>query len=182
VNPKYRLALTIGSAILILDQITKALVHHMMSLFQSIEIIPNFIHLTYLRNTGAAFGLLAGGPSTLRMLFFIIISAVAIGCVFYLLKSLRPGQKILTVSLSLILGGAVGNLIDRLRLGEVIDFIDLHWYQVHWPAFNAADAAITIGVILLFIQMIRKGSFENPKPEIKNKRLTAESAEDAENN
>lgn len=158
-NPKYRLALTVGSAVLILDQITKALVQHTMSVFQSIEIIPNFVHLTYLRNTGAAFGILAGGRSTLRMFFFIIVSLVAIGCVLYLLKNLRPGRKILTVSLSLILGGAFGNLIDRLRLGEVIDFIDLHWYQMHWPAFNVADAAITIGVILLFIQMTRKRSW-----------------------
>jgi len=84
---------------------------------------------------------------------------VAIGCIAYLLRSLRPQQKASLISLSLILGGAVGNLIDRLRLGEVIDFIDLHWYHYHWPAFNVADSAISMGVVLFCIQMLRgKGS------------------------
>jgi len=158
VNPKYRLAISSSSLLLILDQVTKTLVHGKMALYQSIEIVPHFFHLTYLRNTGAAFGFLAGSRSTLRMTFFILVSAVAIGCIFYLLKNLRSGQNTLVVSLSLILGGAMGNLIDRLRMGEVIDFLDFHWYSFHWPAFNLADSGITIGVILLFIQMIRKKS------------------------
>jgi len=157
-NSKYRLALIISSTVLILDQITKALVHNLMPLYHSIEIVPNFVHLTYIRNTGAAFGFLAGSRSTLRMAFFLLVSIVAIACVIYLLKNLRPSRNTLTVSLSLILGGAIGNLIDRLRMGEVIDFIDLHWHRLHWPAFNVADSAISIGVILLFIQMIRKPS------------------------
>jgi len=163
VNPKYRLASIISSVVFILDQVTKILVHNLMHLHQSIEIVPNFIHLTYIRNTGAAFGFLSGNRSTLRVVFFLIVSAIAIGCIAYLFKNIHPNRKVQTASLSLILGGAVGNLIDRLRLGEVIDFIDFHWYDLHWPAFNVADAAITIGVILLFMQMIRKGSFGNPK-------------------
>lgn len=156
--PKYRLALIVGSAVVVLDQITKALVGNLMHLYQSVEIVPYFANLTYLKNTGAAFGVLAGTRSPLRMLFFVLISSVAIGCVLYLLKNLRPGRTSLVASLSLILGGAVGNLIDRLRMGEVIDFIDLHWHHLHWPAFNVADSSITIGVILLFVQMIRKQS------------------------
>jgi len=160
VSPKYRLALIVGSTILVLDQITKALVANLMHLYQAIEIVPNFVHLTYLKNTGAAFGVLAGTRSPLRMAFFVLVSSVAIGCVLYLLKNLRPGRTSLVASLSLILGGAVGNLIDRLRMGEVIDFIDLHWHHFHWPAFNVADSSITIGVILLFIQMIRKQSLD----------------------
>lgn len=159
-NPKYRLALIVGSTVLVLDQITKALVANLMRLYQAIEIVPNFVHLTYLKNTGAAFGVLAGTRSPLRMFFFVLVSSVAIGCVLYLLKNLRPGRTSLVASLSLILGGAVGNLIDRLRMGEVIDFIDLHWHHFHWPAFNVADSSITIGVILLFIQMIRKQSLD----------------------
>ena len=158
-NSKYRLMLIVSSAVLVLDQITKVWVHRAMSLYQSVEVIRNFVHLTYLRNTGAAFGFLAGDPSALRTVFFILVSAIAVGCIIYLLKTLRPQQKTLTLSLSLVLGGAIGNLIDRLRMGEVIDFIDLHWYDIHWPAFNVADSAITIGVILLFIQMLRKGSW-----------------------
>lgn len=155
---KYRLTLIISGTVLILDQITKALVHNLMPLYHSIEIVPNFVHLTYIRNTGAAFGFLAGSRSTLRMAFFLLVSIVAIACIVYLLKNLRPNRNIPTVSLSLILGGAIGNLIDRLRMGEVIDFIDLHWHRLHWPAFNVADSAISIGVILLFIQIIRKPS------------------------
>ena len=170
-NPKYRLALIIGLTVLILDQITKALVHNLMHLHQSIEIVPNFVHLTYLRNTGAAFGFLAGDRSALRMVFFLLVSGIAIGCIFYLLRNLRPGRNTETLSLSFILGGAIGNLIDRLRMGEVIDFIDLHWHHVHWPAFNVADSAITIGVILLLFQMIRKKSLGNSKFEIRNSKL-----------
>ena len=157
-NQKYRLTVIIGSIVLFLDQVTKALVHGQMTLYQSIEIVPNFFHLTYLRNTGAAFGFLAGSRSPLRIIFFILISSMAIGCIFYLLKNLRLGQNTFAASLSLILGGAIGNLIDRLRMGEVIDFLDFHWYAHHWPAFNVADSAITIGVLLLFWQMIRKKS------------------------
>ncbi len=155
---KYPLMALISGGVLVLDQITKVLVERTMSLHQSIEIVSNFAHLTYLRNTGAAFGFLAGTRSTLRIVLFALISSVAIGCVVYLIRGLRPHQKTLLVSLALILGGAIGNLIDRLRLGEVIDFIDLHWYDIHWPAFNVADSAISIGVVLLFLQMLRKGS------------------------
>jgi len=158
VNAKYRLVVTVSSAVLVFDQITKVMVEKAMSLYASVEIVPNFVHITYLRNTGAAFGFLAGGRSALRMVFFSLVSVVAIGCISYLLKTLRPQQKTLIVSLSLILGGAVGNLVDRLRMGEVIDFIDLHWHHIHWPAFNVADSAISIGVILLFFQLLRKGS------------------------
>jgi signal peptidase II len=159
VSPKYTLAGLIGGAVLVLDQVTKALVENTMTMHQSIEIIPNLASLTYLRNTGAAFGFLAGARSGLRIVFFALISSVAIGCIVYLIRGLRPQQKTLLLSLSLILGGAVGNLIDRLRLGEVIDFIDLHWYDIHWPAFNVADSAISIGVVILFLHMLRKGSF-----------------------
>ena len=157
-SSKYPLAGLLSGSVLVLDQITKVLVDKTMTLHQSVEVIPNFAHLTYVRNTGAAFGFLAGSHSTLRIVFFGLISVVAIGCIAYLLRSIRPQQKTLLVSLSLVLGGAVGNLIDRLRLGEVIDFMDLHWYHFHWPAFNVADSAISIGVVLLFIQMLRKGS------------------------
>jgi signal peptidase II len=148
----------VSGGILVLDQATKVLVDKTMAMHQSIDLIPNFVSLTYLRNTGAAFGFLAGARSSLRIVFFALISSVAIGCIVYLIRGLLPRQKALLVSLSLILGGAIGNLIDRLRLGEVIDFIDLHWYDIHWPAFNVADSAISIGVALLFIQMLRKGS------------------------
>jgi len=166
VKPPYRLVIMISSIVLILDQVTKAWVHGQMALHQSIEIVPNFFNLTYLRNTGAAFGFLAGSPTALRIGFFILVSAVAIGCILYLLKNLRSGQTLWFAALASILGGAVGNLIDRIRMGEVIDFLDFHWDNWHWPAFNVADSAITVGVILLAYQMICKGSLEDPHPTV----------------
>jgi len=150
--------LTVSGLVLILDQITKILVDKMMPLYHTITIIPNLAALTYLRNTGAAFGVLAGERSVYRIGFFLVVSTVALGCILYLLKLTRYEKKITLVSLSLILGGAVGNMIDRLRLGEVIDFILLHYYDLHWPAFNVADSAISIGVVLLIVQMIRQRS------------------------
>ena len=83
---------------------------------------------------------------------------MALGCILYLLKLTRYEKKLTLLSLSLILGGAVGNMVDRLRLGEVIDFILLHYHDLHWPAFNVADSAISVGVVLLIIQMIRQRS------------------------
>lgn len=157
-SPKYRFTLIISVAVILLDQITKIWVDKMMPLHHTIEIIPNFVALAYLRNTGAAFGFLAGGYSVYRIVFFIGVSIIAIGCIFYLLRLVRPEKKITLLSLSLILGGALGNMVDRLRLGEVIDFILLHYYDLHWPAFNVADSAITIGVVLLIFQMIRQRS------------------------
>jgi signal peptidase II len=159
-SPKYRLSLIISGLVLLLDQLTKILVDKTMSLYHTIEIIPNFFALTYLRNTGAAFGFLAGEQSVYRVGFFLLVSSIAVGCIFYLLKAARPEKKILLVSLSLILGGAIGNMVDRLRLGEVIDFILVHYYDLHWPAFNVADSAITIGVGLLIFQMIRQRSMD----------------------
>ncbi len=164
VKPPFRLVITISSLVLILDQATKAWVHGQMALYQSVEVVPHFFNLTYLRNTGAAFGFLAGSPTALRIGFFIAISTVAIGCIVYLLKNFRSGQPPASAALASILGGAVGNLIDRLRMGEVIDFLDFHWYAWHWPAFNVADSAITVGVILLAYQLICKGSLESPHP------------------
>jgi signal peptidase II len=159
-NSKYRLSLIIGSLVLLMDQITKILVDKMILPYHTIEIVPNFFALTYLRNTGAAFGFLAGEQSIYRTGFFLLVSIVAVGCICYLLKAARPEKRILRVSLSLILGGAIGNMVDRLRLGEVIDFILVHYYDLHWPAFNVADSAITIGMGLLIFQMVRQRSMD----------------------
>jgi signal peptidase II len=90
------------------------------------------------------------------LVLLIITSLLAVGFIFYLLKTLRDKQRYAIVTLSLILGGAIGNLIDRIRLGEVVDFIDLHWYRYHWPAFNCADSAISIGLVLLLTGIITK--------------------------
>jgi signal peptidase II len=136
--------------ILVLDQVTKALVSAALRLHESRPVIPGFLSLTLVHNTGAAFGILAGELSPLRTAFFLVVSIVAMGVVLWLLWRLRPEQKVEAVALSLIFGGAVGNVIDRIRFGKVIDFIDVFYRSYHWPAFNVADAAISAGVFLLF--------------------------------
>jgi signal peptidase II len=146
---QYRWFIGIALVGLLLDQLTKELILANMSLYQSIELLENFAHITYVRNPGAAFGILA--DHSLRIPFFILVSVVAsLGILWYLRKE-QGGTLRLQIGLSLIFSGAVGNLFDRIRFGEVIDFIDVHWYQLHWPAFNVADSAICVGVGLLLI-------------------------------
>ncbi len=146
---KYRWFICIALIGLVLDQLTKALILANMALYQSIELLENFAHITYVRNPGAAFGILS--DHSLRMPFFILVSIVAsVGIVWYLIRE-QGGTLRLQIGLGLILSGALGNLIDRIRFGEVIDFLDAHWYQYHWPAFNVADSAICVGVGLLLI-------------------------------
>jgi signal peptidase II len=140
----------LAGGILVVDQVTKALVSAALRLHESRPIIPRFLSLTLVHNTGAAFGILAGERSPLRSGFFLVVSVVAMGVVLWLLWRLRPEKKVEAVALSLIFGGAVGNVIDRIRFGKVIDFIDVFYRSYHWPAFNVADAAISVGVFLLF--------------------------------
>lgn len=150
-NLKYLIFITCSTVILILDQATKIYIDRVMDLYTSITVVPNFFNITYLRNKGAAFGFLAN--TTYRIPFFIFVSLVAIVVILVVFARLRQDQKLTAFSLALILSGAVGNLIDRIRFGEVIDFLDAHWYGHHWPAFNVADSAICVGVFLLAIDM-----------------------------
>lgn len=133
--------LIISLAIIFLDQITKRMVVDYMQLHKSIPLIKNILHLTYIQNTGAGFGILKGWNTTLIFLSLIIIG----GILFYFDKIIK--EKPMHIPIALILGGAVGNLIDRIFIGHVIDFID---FRI-WPAFNVADSAITIGALWLII-------------------------------
>lgn len=145
---------TIAAFGLVFDQITKLYVDRTMHLYQSIPVVDNFFHITYVRNRGAAFSFLS--HASWRVPFFITVSLVAAIVIIIAYNKLREDQKLAQVSLSMIFSGAVGNLIDRLRLGEVIDFLDVHWYQHHWPAFNVADSLICVGVFLLAYDMLRE--------------------------
>lgn len=147
-TPKKQLIFSLLAFIVLLDQVSKWIVDHTMPLHHSIPVIENLFNLTYIRNTGAAFGILAGSAAFFRLPFLIFFSLVAIGLVATLLRRLPEEEKGLMIALSFILGGASGNLIDRLLYGEVIDFLDFHWYRFHWPAFNFADSFITVGVVL----------------------------------
>jgi signal peptidase II len=154
----------ISAAIVLLDQLSKLLVVRDMRLGQSVPILPGFFDLTFVLNPGAAFSLFATLPERIRNPFFVLISiAAAVLIVVYRSRYLRE-NRLASASLSLVLGGAIGNLIDRLRYGVVVDFLDAHVADYHWPVFNVADSAISVGVTLLLLEMIlewrreRKGS------------------------
>ena len=151
---KFRILLILCPVILILDQATKLYVDSNFRLHESVPVIPGLFHLTYVRNKGAAFGILA--DSAFRIPFFITVSLVAMLGILWYIRTIQNTQTMTIVALSLIFSGAFGNLIDRVRLGEVIDFLDVFWQSYHWPAFNVADSAITIGVTLLLIDMWRE--------------------------
>ncbi len=150
----HKVFLVITTGVLVLDQVSKAAVSATLKMYEIRPIIHGLLNLTRVHNTGAAFGLLAGQPSILRTLFFLGVSLLAMGVVLWMLFRLPPDQKVELVALSLIFGGALGNVIDRARLGEVIDFIDVYYRTYHWPAFNVADSAITIGVMLLLYRLV----------------------------
>jgi signal peptidase II len=149
---RYTLFAIISIVGLIVDQVTKVYIDRSMRLFDSIPIFENFFHITYVRNRGAAFSFLS--DASWRLPFFIAVSIIAALVILIAFRKLREDQKLAQSALSMIFSGAVGNLIDRIRLGEVIDFLDAHWYRHHWPAFNVADSLICVGVFLLAIDMI----------------------------
>lgn len=137
---------------------------------RSVEVVENFWHFRYVENPGAAFGFLADQESWLRLPLFIGITIVATVFISWMFHQTRPEQRLMRFTLGLIMGGALGNFIDRIRLGYVIDFIDWHWYEHSWPTFNVADSAISVGVVLLAIEMIREERRESQ--ENKNSKAT----------
>ncbi|MCC6278353.1 MAG: signal peptidase II [Oligoflexia bacterium] len=151
---RYLLLLTISGAIIALDQLTKLYIHTRFILNESRTVIPGFFDITYVRNTGAAFGLLSQSHPTFREVFFTLIPLVAMGVILWIMRSTQDSQRLQVLSLSMIFGGAIGNYIDRLRFGYVIDFLDFHIQsKYHWPAFNIADSAIVCGVGILLLIM-----------------------------
>lgn len=156
-----KVVISILLAILVLDLGTKYLAQKFLAGAHSLVVIPNFFDLTYVENRGAAFGFLAEINSQFRTPFFIIVSLVAIIFIVIFYKK-TEGNSWFHLGLLFILGGALGNLVDRLRLGLVVDFFYFHWYQYYWPAFNVADAVICIGVGILIIDML----FSNKKEEL----------------
>ena len=143
----------------VLDQLSKLAVAGSMQLYQSIKIMPYF-NLTYVHNTGAAFSFLSDAGGWQRWFFAglaVIISAV----IAVWLAKLKRHETLLAVALSLVLGGAIGNLIDRLIYGYVIDFLDVYYQSWHWPAFNIADSAITLGVVLMLAESFGLGKSED---------------------
>ena len=148
--------LLIALSVLLLDRITKWAIARTIPLEDTINIIPGFFRLTHLENTGAAFSLFADSSSPFRTTLLIAFSVAALAVVSFLLWKDRSVFHSGTLALSLILGGAVGNLWDRLFYGKVTDFLDFYVAVHHWPPFNVADSAIVVGALLLFMRMLRK--------------------------
>ncbi|MGH7893649.1 MAG: signal peptidase II, partial [Candidatus Binatia bacterium] len=142
IDGRLRLAAVVGTAVLVLDQVTKALVERTMTLHETISLLP-FFSLTYVRNTGAAFGILAELSPALRLPLFVLVTVVAVATLWSYLRQVRADEPWVVGALGGILGGAAGNLICRLRYGEVVDFLHLHYRGFDWPMFNVADSAIT---------------------------------------
>lgn len=149
--------LAIICAVVGFDQGTKLWIVKSFSLYDSRELIPGFFNLTYLTNKGAAFGFLAGQTGAWRHYLFLVLGTVALAVIGIAWARLRQAHPLYSISLPLIAGGAIGNLIDRVRLGSVVDFLDVHYKGYHWPAFNVADSAISIGVVVFFIANILEG-------------------------
>ncbi len=140
--------------VIVLDQLTKAWTMKSFALYESMEIIPGFFSLTYLTNKGAAFGFLAGVDSVWRHYFFLILASIALVLLVIAWVRMRKDHCFYGPALALIAGGAIGNVIDRVRLGSVVDFLDFYVAGHHWPAFNVADSAIAIGVALFLLTNI----------------------------
>lgn len=134
----------------ILDQISKVWVDTSMSLYQSIPVFPGF-NITYVHNFGAAFSFLSEQGGWQRWFFALLAASISIG-IFIWIKQLKQHETLSAISLSLILGGAIGNLIDRVMYGYVIDFFDVYYQTYHWPVFNIADSAITVGVAVMLYE------------------------------
>lgn len=140
---------------LVLDQGSKLLIDGSMQLYQSIPVLPSF-NLTYVHNTGAAFSFLSQAGGWQRWFFVALAVAISLGIGVWLAR-LQKHETLLAVALALVLGGAVGNLIDRLAYGYVIDFLDVYYRSWHWPAFNIADSAISLGVVLMLAESFGLG-------------------------
>ncbi|MCX5845433.1 MAG: signal peptidase II [Deltaproteobacteria bacterium] len=152
---KYIILFATVAVMTLLDFITKAYISSTMFLHESFVVIGGFLNITYVRNPGAAFSFLADAPPVFRFVFFVTVTVLAIILVLTYIAKSKIEEPFMTFALSLILSGAVGNLIDRVRFGEVIDFIDVYIGTHHWPAFNVADSAISVGAVILLLEMFR---------------------------
>jgi signal peptidase II len=161
-----RMLVTAG-AIVVADQLVKALVVATMRLGQSIDLLGTVVRFTRTANTGAAFGLLRG-----RGTIFIIVSAAAALAITAFRREIAKMRRWEQLAFALILGGAVGNLIDRIRLGSVVDFIDIGVNAARWPAFNIADSAISVGVVILAINLIFVRGAGTEEPHVIDRRET----------
>jgi signal peptidase II len=150
-----RVSALMAVLIFALDQYTKHLVTGAWELGESLPLVPKFFSLTYVRNRGGAFGMFADLPDAWRVGFFVAFAGATLAGLVWMLRSTPRADLLQRIAITAVIGGAAGNLWDRIRYGEVVDFLDVYVRDWHWPAFNVADSFITCGVILLLIASIR---------------------------
>ncbi len=148
------LMVAIAGAVIFLDQLTKVWILATLRVHEGFSVVDGLFNIVHVRNPGAAFGFLAGAPPLFRSIFFIAVTAVALLVIAQYLRKARVEERSLIGALALIVGGAVGNLVDRVRFGEVVDFLDVYVGAHHWPAFNVADSAISVGAVLLALILL----------------------------
>jgi len=151
---KYPFVLAVASVVVLVDQATKWYIRRTLSLYESIAVLDPIFHITHVRNAGGAFGLLNSASPAIRLPFFLAVSCLAVGVLLLFVRRVPPGHPLLLCALGFILGGALGNLIDRTVAGEVTDFLDFHWRSYYWPAFNVADSCITVGMLVLLVHSL----------------------------
>jgi signal peptidase II len=150
-----KLAGAIALSVVLLDLVTKLWVQKSLGLYTAKTVIPGFFNIVHVLNRGAAFGFLNRSDIRWQTYFFFAATALAVLIINHLLRMAREGDWLLVIGLGLILGGALGNLIDRIKTGEVVDFLDFYWKSYHWPAFNVADMAIFLGSMALLMAFYR---------------------------
>jgi len=152
-----RFDVPLAGAIVVADQVTKRLVLGSIPLHDTVPVIPSLLNLTFVQNTGAAFGFMNAFDFPFKTVVVTALALLALAAIAYYARRYGSGTLAARAALALILGGAAGNLIDRATLGFVVDFVDVHWRGWHFWAFNVADAAITVGAILLILDMFGAG-------------------------
>jgi signal peptidase II len=157
----------VSNALILIDQYTKFLVNTHIPLYYSIKVIDDFFNLTHVRNPGVAFGLFADQESEYKVLVFILISSVAILAILLIYYQTPDDKKMVRTGLIMIFSGAIGNLIDRVAYKEVIDFVDIYFGNYHWPAFNFADACITIGVGFMILDLFQDEPEQKDPPVLR---------------
>jgi signal peptidase II len=166
INKKYLLLLTLSGAIVALDQAIKIYVHTDFRLGESVTVIQDFFNITYVRNPGAAFGFLRDTPEAFRSIFFLSVPPVVMAIILAMLYTTPDSQRLQTFALSCVFGGAIGNYIDRIRFGYVVDFLDFHYKNLYsYPAFNVADIAIVSGVGFIMWEIFLEWKQSQKKPE-----------------
>src|SRR5215472_8904219 len=156
-RPARRLEIWLPILIVAIDQLTKAAVRATLPLHESVTVLPGFIDFTHVRNSGAAFGILNGVDFPFKTILIAVVATSALIGVGMYAASLAHHQLVARLGLALIIGGAAGNLIDRVIAGSVVDFVDVYWRTYHFWEFNVADSAISIGVAIMILDMLGVG-------------------------